>query len=77
MTMWEEKTLSLSNLEINFSPVIFIVAKMHCNPKLFDYHKHVPKESSPYKAFDAGGIVFDKDGVPTDTTKNIVEAFHS
>ena len=58
---------------------------MQCTPsKLFEYHNHVPnvpvrtyKRSNPFKVIDAGGIVFDKDGVPSDTTKNIVEAFDS
>lgn len=35
------------------------------------------KRSNPYKFFDAGGIVYDKDGVPSDTTTNVVQAFDS
>ena len=68
-----------------FCVVIFIVARMQCGPsKLLEYHRHAPnipstgyKRSNPYKMFEGGEIVYDKDGVPADTTKNIVEAFDS
>lgn len=57
---------------------------MQCGPsRLLQYQKNPPnnpmafKRSSPYKMFDAGEIVYDKDGVPEDTTKNVVQAFDS
>lgn len=63
---------------------IILVAKMQCGPsRLLQFQKNPPnspmpfKRSSPYKMYDAGEIVYDKDGVPTDTTKNVVQAFDS
>ncbi|XP_068695489.1 uncharacterized protein [Montipora foliosa] len=64
------------------------VAKLQCGPsKLLHYRKHVPnipdpedfKRSNPYKMFQdsAGEVVFDKDGVPTGTTKDIVQSYDS
>lgn len=61
------------------------VAKMQCRPSnLLEFHKNVPNipatdyaRSNPYKLYEGGEIMFDKDGVPTDTTKNIVQAFDS
>ncbi|XP_068730208.1 uncharacterized protein [Montipora capricornis] len=64
------------------------VAKLQCGPsKLLHYRKHVPnipdpedfKRSNPYKMFEdsAGEVVYDKDGVPTGTTKDIVQSYDS
>ena len=57
---------------------------MQCGPsRLLHYQKHPSnspmgfKRSNPYKFYDAGEIVYDKDGVPADTTKNVVQAFDS
>ena len=58
---------------------------MQCGPsRLMRYQKNPPnrpipfkRSANPYKMYDAGEIVFDKDGVPSDTTKNVVEAFDS
>ncbi|XP_022790138.1 uncharacterized protein LOC111329653 isoform X2 [Stylophora pistillata] len=60
------------------------VAKMECGPsRLLHYQKHPSnrptafERSNPYNFFDAGEIVYDKDGVPTDTTTNVLQAFDS
>ncbi|XP_078344576.1 uncharacterized protein LOC144630152 isoform X3 [Oculina patagonica] len=60
------------------------VARMQCGPsRLLQYQKNPAnnptafKRSNPYKMYDAGEIVYDKDGVPADTTKNVVQAFDS
>ena len=58
---------------------------MQCGPsRLLRYHRNPPnvpvagyKRSNTFKVYDGGQIVYDKDGVPADTTKNIVEAFDS
>lgn len=64
---------------------IMSVARMQCGPsRLMQYQRNPPnspiplkRSANPYKMYDAGEIVYDKDGVPLDTTKNVVQAFDS
>lgn len=61
------------------------VARMQCGPsRLMQYQRNPPnspiplkRSANPYKMYDAGEIMYDKDGVPLDTTKNVVQAFDS
>ena len=66
--------------------MFFLVAKMQCGPsQLLQYQKNpqnVPvigykRSDDEFKLYDGGQIIYDKNGLPTDTTKNIVEAFDS
>ena len=62
-----------------------LVAKMQCGPsRLLQYQRNPPnvpvagyKRSNTFKMYEDGQLMYDKEGLPTDTTKNIVEAFDS
>ena len=62
-----------------------LVAKMQCGPsRLLQYQRNPPnvpatgyKRSNAFKMYEDGQLMYDKEGLPTDTTKNIVEAFDS
>lgn len=62
-----------------------LVAKMQCGPsRLLQFQRNSPnipvtgyKRSNAFKLYEDGQLMYDKEGLPTDTTKNIVEAFDS
>lgn len=58
---------------------------MQCGPSRLMQYQRNPQNSpisfkrsaNSFKMYDAGEIVYDKDGLPSDTTKNVVQAFDS